>query len=503
MDINWKKLQNGSDMRGVALEGIEGEPVNLNSEVVEILGKSFVKWLNNKGLGKISIAIGMDSRLSGPALKTAFIKGAKKQGADIYDCGLSSTPAMFMATLSTKISVNASVMLTASHLPFNRNGLKYFTKNGGLDKKDITEILEIAEKGVFDSNNKVGDEQKYQLIDEYAENLVNIIREKANSKINYAKPLEGMKIIVDAGNGAGGFFADKILKPLGADIEGSQFLEPDGNFPNHIPNPEDSNAMESVCEAVKKAKADFGVIFDTDVDRSAVVDKQGNPINRNSLIALISAIILEEHPGSTIVTDSITSEGLAWFINEKLKGKHHRFKRGYKNVINESIRLNENGESSWIAIETSGHAALKENHFLDDGAFLVAKLLVKLAQMREQGKYLADLIDELPLPVESEEFRIGIKEPEFAPYGNKVLKEAGKYSENMNGWSLEPNNYEGIRVRCQNENEQGWFLLRMSLHDPVIPLNIESNIEGGVKIIGEKLKNFLESFKGLEISSLK
>ena len=137
-------------------------------------------------------------------------------------------------------------------------------------------------------------------------------------------PLDGLKIIVDAGNGAGGFFADKVLKKLGADTSGSQYLNPDGNFPNHIPNPENEEAMQSICEAVKRNKADLGIIFDTDVDRSAVVDKNGNPINRNSLIALISAVILKEHPGSTIVTDSITSDGLTKFIEKNLKGKHHR-----------------------------------------------------------------------------------------------------------------------------------------------------------------------------------
>lgn len=105
-------------------------------------------------------------------------------------------------------------------------------------------------------------------------------------------------------------------------------------------------------------QADLGVIFDTDVDRSAIVDRHGDPINRNSLIALIAAVILKEHPGSTVVTDSVTSDGLAEFIGA-LGGKHHRFKRGYKNVIDEGIRLNKAGEECWLAIETSGHCALR------------------------------------------------------------------------------------------------------------------------------------------------
>jgi phosphomannomutase len=502
MEINWKRLQNGSDIRGVAIDGVQGEQVNLNEDVVEIIAKAFVTWIRNKGAVDVSIAIGMDSRLSGPVLKTAFIKGVKSLGGIIFDCGMASTPAMFMATLSQKISVNASVMLTASHLPFNRNGLKFFTKQGGLDKKDISEILDIAASGQFSANSIEGKETKFDLISEYSENLVKIIREKSNSKLNYEQPLKGLKIIVDAGNGAGGFFAHKVLNPLGADISGSQFLEPDGNFPNHVPNPEDAEAMQSICKAVIKSKADLGVIFDTDVDRAAVVDHLGNPINRNALIALISAIIIDEHPESTIVTDSITSEGLTWFINEKLKGKHHRFKRGYKNVINESIRLNTEGIESWIAIETSGHAALKENHFLDDGSFLIAKLLIKMAQLRDQKLDLMDLINDLPLPKESEEFRMIINSPDFIEYGNNVLSEASEFVASIGDWILEPINYEGIRVKCTNKDENGWFLIRMSLHDPVIPINIESNVAGGVRLIANKLYVFLSKFNYLDIKAL-
>ena len=243
----------------------------------------------------------------------------------------------------------------------------------------------------------------------YAARLVDTIRQGVNHPDNFAQPLTGLKIVVDAGNGAGGFYVDKVLKPLGADTTGSQFLDPDGTFPNHIPNPENKEAMASICQAVVNHKADFGIIFDTDVDRVAAVDSQGNELNRNRMIALISAIVLQEHPGSTVVTDSITSDGLTQFIEQNLQGKHHRFKRGYKNVINESIRLDNSGAESWLAIETSGHGAMKENYFLDDGAYLATKLLVELAKTKLQGKLLTDLISDLQEPVESEEFRLKIK----------------------------------------------------------------------------------------------
>ena len=239
------------------------------------------------------------------------------------------------------------------------------------------------------------------------------------------------------------------------------------------------------------------------MDRAALVNSQGQAINRNDLIALISSLILEEHPGSVIVTDSITSQGLKWFIEEKLDGVHHRFKRGYKNVINESIRLNRSGRESWLAIETSGHAALKENHFLDDGAYLVAKLLIQAARMNRQGRTLEELIMDLPRPLEEKEFRLKIKAEEFVEYGNKVLEELKKILKNEPGWIPEEPNYEGIRVQCKGEGEDGWFLLRMSLHDPVMPLNMESNVTNGISAIRSRLLKLMETFEFLDLASLR
>lgn len=502
--MDWKKLQNGSDIRGVAIEGVEGEAVNLSAETAYTIGKAFVEWLRRRNTGRLSVAVGMDSRISGPMLSDAIIKGICESGADAVRCGLASTPAMFMITIDPKRPCSGGIMITASHLPYNRNGFKFFTPAGGLEKADISENLSIAEglassaacspccgKGSGHAQAAGGTVSFRNYMNEYSAILADYIRRGAGSE----KPLEGMKIVVDAGNGAGGFFATEVLKPLGADISASQFLEPDGMFPNHAPNPENAEAMDSICSAVLSSGADLGIIFDTDVDRSAIVDKQGRSINRNSLIALISDIILREHPGSTIVTDSITSVGLAEFIAAR-GGIHHRFKRGYKNVINESKRLNSVGQESFIAIETSGHCALRENYYLDDGAFLVAKLLLEASKLARHGRELGSLIADLRQPLEDKEIRFKIAEDDFAAYGRKVLEFIKQEASSVAGWSLEEPNYEGVRVNCSAPEESGWFLLRLSLHDPVLPLNIESDVRGGVAIIERRLRALLKPFEG-------
>lgn len=514
--FNWQKLQNGSDIRGVALEGVPGELVNLTPEVVRVISQSFVIWLaqrQNQSPAALTISVGRDSRLSGPALTQATLESIAALGSRVYDFAMASTPAMFMSTITPGLNCDGAIMLTASHLPFNRNGLKFFTPQGGLQKQDISEILAIA---AGDQNNLrntlqtsapqdkhddiiAGDIIAYDFIAEYAGQLVQTIRQGVNHPQHYDQPLQGLKIIVDAGNGAGGFYAAQVLQPLGADTTGSQFLEPDGTFPNHVPNPEDEAAMQSICQAVIDHQADFGIIFDTDVDRSAAVDHTGKELNRNRLIALISAIILREHPGTTIVTDSITSEGLTQFIEQDLHGIHHRFKRGYKNVIDEALRLNESGQESWLAIETSGHAALKENYFLDDGAYLVSKLLIELAKSKLAHQSLPDLIATLKEPAESVEYRLKIKTEDFKQYGDRVLEALQGFVRNQPNWAIVPHTYEGLRVSCPDPSEGGWFLLRLSLHDPVMPLNIESNHQGGTAIISARLLEFFLTMDGLEL----
>lgn len=496
--MDYKKLQNGSDIRGVALEGIEGQHINLTEQACRDIGRGFALWLCKKSgkTANIRVAVGRDSRLSGETLCNWICDSMVQQGMEVTNFGMASTPAMFMSTVTEGYAYDGSVMITASHLPFNRNGFKFFTPDGGLEKSDIKEILEYA---ASDTNTSLptGSLSDGEFMDTYA----NILAEKIRSATGEQKPLLGFRIVVDAGNGAGGFYVDKVLKPLGANTEGSRFLDPDGNFPNHIPNPEDKDAMRSITEAVCQANADLGIIFDTDVDRAGAVLSDGSELNRNRIIAMLSAILLREHPGTTIVTDSITSTGLAKFIAEK-GGIHHRFKRGYRNVINESIRLNKSGQDSQLAIETSGHGALKENYFLDDGAYLVTKLLIELARGKKEGYTLESLISTLEEPTESVEFRMNILLDDFKTYGQQVIDELTTYAQNQAGWSLAPNNFEGVRVNLDADHGNGWFLLRLSLHDPLLPLNIESNSHGGANKIATELVAFLSRYDKLDATTL-
>ncbi len=499
MRSDWLKLKSGSDIRGEAIEQ-DGKAVQMTDELAETVSYVFAQFLAEK-LGKtpadLTVAVGRDPRLSGPRLAAAAMRGLTNADCDVLDCGLCTTPAMFMTTVSESLHCDGAIMVTASHLPWTRNGLKFVTREGGLTGSEIEQILRRAQ----DTYVMPRLVKRVNFLEQYSEQLKDMVRRGLDTDV--ALPLLGLHVVVDAGNGSGGFY-EKLLRDLGADTEGSQFLEPDGRFPNHIPNPEEREAMDSLSRAVVSAGADMGVIFDADCDRAAIVDATGKEINRNRLIALIAAILLEEHPGATFVTDSVTSSGLKTFINE-WGGVHYRYKRGYRNVIDEAIRLNEEGIDCPLAIETSGHAALRENYFLDDGMYLVTRLVIEAMKRKREGQTLGSLIAELKEPVESTELRLKITCDEFRAAGQSVIDTVLAHTLDDHSWHLAPDNREGVRISFDLGEgvDNAWFLLRLSLHDPVLPLNVESDVPGGVKDMLSQLYDVIKDCSDVDLEPLR
>lgn len=509
MDL--RHLVSGTDIRGIVSE-FEDREVSLSRNEVKFIARGFGKWIIKKYGRKselqnrnIKVAIGYDARNTGPEFAKVIKNVLKEMEIDIFDCKMAITPSLFMTTVFEDYKADGAIMITASHLPGYYNGIKFFTTEGGLEKEDVLELLEMAKKGDCNCETKLREAMNIEakkgrastknLIEDYARYLRELIIKETGGD---EKPLKGLRIVIDAGNGAAGFFADKVIKELGGDTTGSQFLEPDGNFPNHVPNPEAKEAIESIKKAVLQNNADFGIIFDADGDRSAFIDKNGREINRNNLIALLSDILLKENSGSTIVTDSVTSMGLKKFI-ENRGGKHHRFQRGYRNVINEAKRLNKEGHFTPLAIETSGHAAFIDNYFLDDGAYMAARLLIQLVKSKKSGAGFTEILSEMEEPAEEKELRFKIKDRDFRAYGNSVLEELPDYVKKIKGWELEKPNYEGVRVTV---NGKSWFLLRLSLHEPLLCLNVEADEKGKTCEILSELGKFLSSYEKIDSSGL-
>lgn len=490
---NYTSLKSGTDIRAKAIATDDG-PAVLTEKAVADLACAFSLWLSKRtGKAKCKIAIGRDSRLTGELFSQTIINALRPAGQEIFDCGLFSTPAAYLVTKFPSMSVDGSIMITASHHPYDINGLKFFTADGGVNSIELDEIISLAESG--ETLPAIGHSTvvRRDFLRLYCDMLTDVIRKGTGLFL----PLRGMKIVVDAGHGAGGFFATRVLQPLGADVSDSQFLEPDGTFPAHQPNPENAQAMASLRDRVLETGADIGVIFDADADRCAIVASDGTEINRSALIALAAALVLPEHKGATIVTDSVTTDSLTNVIAAH-GGVHLRFKRGYRNVIDEAKRLNDEGIDAPLAIESSGHAAFAEHYFLDDGAYFIAKILVAESKLRREGKDITALIEDYTAPLEVADIRLKFTCDGWREKADTILARLTAFSDRS--LRLAPDNYEGVRAYVDYAG--GNFIMRTSVHDPVLPIYIEAEKENGCLRIAKLLFSFLGGFTGIDCAPL-
>jgi len=468
-------------------------------------GASFARWLLQTQPdvvhgNALRICIGRDPRLHGERLADAFARGAESVDGvtgpvRVVYTDVATTPSMYEFVRADKC--DAAVMITASHLPEHKNGMKFFSKNGGLASLDIGQLIMLAQKearswydmGILPPSSGNAGVLCSELVNfmPYYENTLKqaVIREVGST--SHPNPLSGIKIVVNPGNGAGCFF-DGVLGDLGANVAGSIHLTPDGTFPDTfgVPNPEKKDMVEETMRACEACNADIGVMFDTDADRSGfvlprVINKDGTrsnyePLNGNRLIALLSVIFSSSSPGCTIVTDSTTSEGLSTFLEDKLGLHHFRFLRGYANVIAKAKELTDSGDANAeVAIETSGHCAMKENGYVDDGTYTAVKIIGLLARTAASGEgSLLDLISDLDEMPFEEEFRIRVTTGSLETTTSIFKQVSQSMIENCdstNDWTLDEDNLEGVRVRLSSG---GFFMIRQSLHDPVISMQVES-----------------------------
>ena len=539
------KLQSGSDIRGKYASDEDSYKIEhggtalLTPTAAYFLGYSFARMVQqiekrkldaadaytSSGGGDVTICVGRDPRTHGKILAEYVCMGAHNAGASVIDIGYASTPSMFEFCRCESLACDGGIMITASHLPKDRNGMKLFTKSGGFTKTDVgvlvngalTKLTSLEDVSIPDTRQNyynARDASKYMA--HYASTLKNALTRElslglsADSLSDIPLPLAGLRIVLNAGNGAGCFF-NEVLHDLGADVSASIGIVPDSRFPNGIPNPENLEMVEATINVCEQVNADIGIMLDTDADRCGfVIPRTVNkardicsdyePINRNRLIALLSVIFSNSSPGCTIVTDSVTSEGLSAFVTKDLGLQHVRYLKGYANVINKAKELTENGiANAEVAIETSGHCAMKENGYLDDGTYTAVKVigfLARLERSRNDGntddskksRSLLDFIEGLvEMPI-AEELRLIVKDDSLATTSSSFDIIIEKLTEVCNGdyemWELDEDNLEGIRIRTRGA-PGGFFMLRKSLHDPVISIQIETTTrkEGRQEII--------------------
>lgn len=484
-----RKLRSGSDIRG--------SRKLLTDDLVARIGFTFARKLAHRigvTTDKLCVSVGCDSAEEMAVLKDALIQGLRSADSDVLDCGASAAPAV--AATCADGRAHGAIMATGHYKASDVCDLKFFTNNGALSSDDTESLLEEA------LNCELPDPlvREEDSLTPYCEKLVKLVR--SNLGDDSVKPLLGIRVIIDALCGTGAFFID-LLDSLGADVYGSRRdVRPEADTDAHVP---DSDAeIRAISQAVIANRADLGIVLDADCTRAAFVDNCGNRLDRDRLIALISVILLDKKPEQTIVTDSVTSSGLATFITE-WGGIHYRFKRGYHEVINEARRLNEEGIDCPLAIETSGHAAFRDNDFIDDGLYLATWLICENLKRKYDGLTLTSLIDDLAEPVERVEIRLPILGDDMRAAGQEVIETVLSYTLDHPEWQVAPDNREGVRISFNLDGgvRNAWFLLRMSVHDPVMPLNAESDIPGGIDRILTALYDTIKDCEALDLSPLK
>jgi phosphomannomutase len=484
------KLRSGSEIRGPQQQ--------LTDERAEKLGYAFACWLaerRGRTPDAIVLAVGRDARTSGARIKAALTRGITAADSDVLDCGLCPAPAVFKAVQPDCGNADGAIMVTASTYDPALNGFRFMTADGGLKGADVDEILLRACSAEVPERLVVRHDAETIYYDNLRSAAAHWLEDDA------LKPLLGMRVVVDGRSSVGQGFIH-FLDALGVETDGS--LNPIGYGDDIVGGPDDPQAIEVLGKAARANRADMGVLFNAGGSRAAIVDDTGRPITQNRLIALIAAMLLDQQPGSTFVTDSVTSSGLSAFIAE-WGGIHYRFKRGYRDVIDEAVRLNAEGIDCPLAIETSGHAAFRDNAFLDDGIYLATRVICEALNRKREGQNVFNLIDDLKEPVESVELRLPLLDPEDPAAGQDVVETLLSYTLDDPGWQVAPDNREGVRITFNLDGgvNNAWFQLRMSVHDPVMVLNAESDVPGGVRRILGALYSLIEDSESLDLEKLK
>ena len=447
--------------RAYDIRGVYGK--DLTPDIALNIGLAFGSIIEDN----IEVAVGWDSRLSSLTLKSCISAGIAATGHNCVEIGLVPTPLLYFSTIH--YGVKAGVMVTASHNPPEYNGFKLC--KGGVSYSYETGIKNIEE--VFNTKSfkivswdKIGSIKNQNIISDYFEHLKKIIKIEKR-----------LKVIIDAGNGACGF-AGKIFEEMGCKVK-VLFGEPDGRFPNHIPDPLKSETLKALCEEVVKEKADVGIAFDGDGDRVGFVDESGRIVEGDLVFMLFIEEILKRYPNSKIIFNVLSSKALLEVIN-MLKGKPLMTRVGHSYIHETLLR-----ENAPLAGEISGHYYFGRDYYgFDDGIFAALKLVEILSK---SDKKFSELLERFPKYYTSPEIRVACAD-------DKKFSVVDFLKAKFEREGLRTITIDGVRV----EFEDGWGLVRASNTEPALVLRFEAVNRDRLNDIKQKImdevKKAIEKF---------
>ncbi len=441
------------DIRGVV-------DLDLSPEVMELLGRAFAAYVSASGAS--DAAVGHDNRKTSSDYQTAFVKGMLSGGIDVVNIGQAPTPAMYYAVL--KLGKGSGATVTASHNPPQFNGLKLRLGERAVFGDAIQEIRSIAATGQLPSGE--GTLSKQEIMEPYIENIV--------SRTKMSGPV---KVVVDCGNGTTGPFAVPLLNALGCEVV-ELYTEPDGTFPNHLPDPTVKKYLEDLSEKVRREGADLGIAYDGDGDRLGVLDERGEIVWADRLMVLFARQILPRFPGASIVFDTKCSLGLIEEI-EKLGGKPVMWKTGYPLIQSKMLDVN-----APMAGEMSGHLYFADDyHSFDDALYASARVLALVSSLKGPLSGVLSSVPDYPSTPE-----IRVKCPD------EVKFEVVERMKSHFGERYPTIEIDGVRAQMPD----GWALIRASNTEPVIVLRFEAKSEARLKEIMDEVREELSAEEAVQ-----
>jgi phosphomannomutase/phosphoglucomutase len=443
------------DIRGVA-------DTDLNDQTVEWIGQAYGTRLVRQG--SRAVAVGRDVRLSSERLQNALVRGILSTGMNVIDVGSVPTPVLYFAIVHLK--ADGGVMVTGSHNPIEFNGLKLSEGLASLHGEAIQGLRKAIEASDFSIGR--GTLTGHDIVPAYRDMIL--------EKVRLGKKF---KIVIDAGNGTAGPIAPGLFERMGCEVI-RMYCDPDGRFPNHLPDPTVMKNIKDLRSKVVETKADFGIGYDGDADRLGLVDSRGRVVFADQILALLSREVLARNPGAPIVFDVKCSQLLPEEI-KKWGGMPIMWKTGHSLL---KAKMKENGAP--LAGEMSGHIFFKDGYFgFDDGIYVSFRMAQFLSA---QAKTLAELMDELPAFVTTPEIRVACPDTEKFDLVDKLVAVFKKEYDVID--------VDGARVQFGD----GWGLVRASNTQPILVLRFEARTEARLKQIQDIFRQKLGQFPSVQLS---
>jgi phosphomannomutase/phosphoglucomutase len=414
--------------------------VDLTQDSTELIGKSIGTYIYRNG-GK-TLTVGYDMRASSIPFRDSLIHGINSTGCDVIDIGMVPTPVAYFSLHHLK--PDGGVMITGSHNPSEFNGFKISNGLHSLYGESIQELRRLIDSDDFElGSGKLSKE--------------NVLADYIQCIFDRVKVSRSVKVVVDGGNGCFGIVGPQLLKRIGANII-ELYCEPDGNFPNHHPDPTVEKNMLDLSEKVKAERAELGIGFDGDADRIGIVDEKGKILWGDQLLMIFARDILKRNPGATIVGEVKCSQNLFKDI-EGHGGIAVMSAAGHSLIKSKMQETN-----SLLAGEMSGHICFADDYFgFDDAIYAACRILQIVASSKIK---VSEMLLDVPKTEATPEIRVDCPDDRKFEIVRELTESFRK--------NYDVIDIDGVRINFG----EGWALIRASNTQPVIVFRFEANNAG-------------------------